>query len=124
MPTDIEFSIDRYNLIRRAYWIGGEKEKSAQVPCPIKLPIGYVSYFTESGSVIETHEVAGNITSLTSLLSPISGNYVSDGLLQSSYQADINGCYGTARSGIFFFTPEGEYMEYNGTYSFTSTPPA
>ena len=27
-PTDIEYSLERYNLIRRAYWVNGQREKS------------------------------------------------------------------------------------------------
>ena len=27
-PTDISYSLERYNLIRRAYWVNGQREKS------------------------------------------------------------------------------------------------
>ena len=27
-PTDIEYSLERFNLIRRAYWVNGQKEKT------------------------------------------------------------------------------------------------
>lgn len=26
-PTDIDYSLERYNLIRRAYWVNGQREK-------------------------------------------------------------------------------------------------
>lgn len=28
-PTDLDFSLERYNLIRRAYWVNGQREKAA-----------------------------------------------------------------------------------------------
>ena len=30
-PTDINFSLERFNLIRRAYWVNGQREKAASV---------------------------------------------------------------------------------------------
>lgn len=30
-PTDIEYSLERFNLIRRAYWVNGEREKAMMV---------------------------------------------------------------------------------------------
>ena len=27
-PTDIEYSLERYNLIRRTYWVNGMREKA------------------------------------------------------------------------------------------------
>ena len=27
-PTDIDYSLERYNLIRRAYWVNGQREKA------------------------------------------------------------------------------------------------
>ena len=27
-PTDLEYSLERYNLIRRAYWVNGQREKA------------------------------------------------------------------------------------------------
>ena len=39
-PTDIEYSLERYNLIRRAYWVNGRREKANALPCPITLKTG------------------------------------------------------------------------------------
>lgn len=51
-PTDIEYSLERYNLTRRAYWVNGQREKANALPCPITKPLGYVILLTESGSVV------------------------------------------------------------------------
>lgn len=39
-PTDIEYSLERYNLIRRAYWVNGQREKANALPCEIEKPMG------------------------------------------------------------------------------------
>ena len=41
-PTDIEYSLERYNLIRRAYWVNGQREKANALPCEIEKPLGYI----------------------------------------------------------------------------------
>lgn len=35
-PTDLDFSLERYNLIRRAYWVNGQREKAAGVICQVE----------------------------------------------------------------------------------------
>lgn len=37
-PTDIDYSLERYNLIRRAYWVNGQREKANALPCEIEKP--------------------------------------------------------------------------------------
>lgn len=37
-PTDLDFSLERYNLIRRAYWVNGQREKAAAVVCQVEKP--------------------------------------------------------------------------------------
>ena len=32
-PTDIDYSLERYNLIRRTYWVNGQREKANMLPC-------------------------------------------------------------------------------------------
>ena len=38
-PTDIDFSLERYNLIKRAYWVNGQREKAMAVPCRVERPL-------------------------------------------------------------------------------------
>ena len=49
-PTDLEYSLERYNLIRRAYWVNGQREKANTLPCEVEKPLGYVVLF--SGNVV------------------------------------------------------------------------
>ena len=63
-PTDIDYSLERYNLIRRAYWVNGQREKANALVCAIEKPLGYIVLFTESGSVIGRFMVDGKVSSL------------------------------------------------------------
>lgn len=132
-PTDIDYSLERYNLIRRAYWVNGQREKSAAVVCPIEKPLGYVVLFTESGSVVGRFVVDGKVSSLNSYLTPDSeayeiGGEVTDssiycnGTEENDWLADVDGSYGTNDNGIFFFTPDGKYVEWTGVYLYSDIP--
>ena len=44
-PTDIDYSLERYNLIRRAYWVNGQREKANALPCEVEKPLGYIVLF-------------------------------------------------------------------------------
>lgn len=35
-PTDIDYSLERYNLIRRAYWVNGQREKANALICQVE----------------------------------------------------------------------------------------
>lgn len=77
-PTDLDFSLERYNLIRRAYWVNGQREKAAAVVCQVEKPLGYIVLFTESGSVVGRFVVDGKVSSLNSYLTPDSEAYSSE----------------------------------------------
>ena len=123
-PTDIEYSLERYNLIRRAYWVNGQREKANALPCEVEKPLGYVVLF--SGNVVAGNFVVdGKVSSLNSYLTPDSEYYE---VTSSNYErsnkwlADIDGSYGENDTGIFFFTPDGKYIEWNGSYLYSDIP--
>lgn len=129
-PTDINYSLERYNLIRRAYWVNGQREKAVSLPCEIEKPLGYVILFTENGQVpVATFAVDGKVSSLNSFLTPDSEYYeqeygsngysLGDG---NNWLADVDGTYGENDNGIFFFTPDGNYFEWTGTYLYSDIP--
>jgi hypothetical protein len=119
-PTDLDFSLERYNLIRRAYWVNGQREKAAAVVCQVEKPLGYIVLFTESGSVVGRFVVDGKVSSLNSYLTPDSEAYSSGYWLD--WVADVDGSYGENDAGIFFFTPDGKYVEWTGTYLYSDIP--
>lgn len=118
-PTDLEYSLERYNLIRRAYWVNGQREKAINLPCEITKPLGYIVLFTDSGSVVGRFTVDGKVSSLNSFLTPDSEEYSSN---FSEWLPDVDGSFGENDSGIFFFTADGKYIEWNGTYIYSDIP--
>lgn len=125
-PTDINYSLERYNLIRRAYWVNGQREKANTLVCEIEKPLGYIVLFTESGGVVGRFIVDGKVSSLNSYLTPDSeyyelaygGSYKEE----NNWIADIDGSYGENDNGIFFFTPDGKYIEWTGIYLYSDIP--
>lgn len=120
-PTDINYSLERYNLIRRAYWVNGQREKANALVCEIEKPLGYIILFTESGGVVGRFVVDGKVSSLNSFLTPDSKYYSYDSST-NKWLADVDGSYGENDSGIFFFTPDGKYIEWTGTYLYSDIP--
>lgn len=135
-PTDIDYSLERYNLIKRAYWVNGQREKANTLPCEIEKPLGYIVLLTESGSTVGSFVVDGKVSSLNSFLSPDSEFFEKDLGYRSGdtvtsksvydfsnkWIADVDGSYGENDTGIFFFTTDGKYIEWTGTYLYSDIP--
>lgn len=123
-PTDIDYSLERYNLIRRAYWVNGQREKANMLVCEIEKPLGYIVLFTESGGVVGRFVVDGKVSSLNSYLTPDSKYYEldADSWSPNTWLADVDGSYGENDNGIFFFTPDGKYIEWTGIYLYSDIP--
>ncbi len=128
-PTDIDYSLERYNLIRRAYWVNGQREKAMSYPCEITKPLGYIVLFSSSGAVIGRFVVDGKVSSLNSYLTPDSeyyeknGSYGNTKSYTNKWLPDVDGSYGTNDSnGIFFFTTDGKYIEWTGDYLYSDIP--
>ena len=127
-PSDIDYSLERYNLIRRAYWVNGQREKANAIPCEVAKPLGYIVLITDNGAVVGSFMVDGKVSSLNSYLTPDSeyyeqevyGSYGSQNA--NKWLADVDGSYGENDNGIFFFTPDGKYIEWTGTYLYSDIP--
>lgn len=119
-PTDLEYSLERFNLTKRAYWVNGQREKAMAVPCPVERPIGYIAVLADSGAIIYTSTVDGKVSSLNSYLSPDSEKYATSSY--ADWLADVDGSYGTNVDGVFWFTIDGNYMEWNGKYLYSDIP--
>ena len=124
-PTDINYSLERYNLIRRAYWVNGQREKANTLPCAVDKPLGYIVLFA-GNAVVSSFVVDGKVSSLNSFLTPDSEYYEIDtdsgAYRDNKWIADVDGSYGENDSGIFFFTPDGKYIEWTGGYLYSDIP--
>jgi len=121
-PTDISYSLERYNLIRRAYWVNGHREKANSLPCEVEKPLGYIVLFS-GNVVVGSFVVDGKVSSLNSFLTPDSEYYERTGSgYNNNWLADVDGSYGENDSGIFFFTPDGKYIEWSGDYLYSDIP--
>lgn len=127
-PTDIDYSLERYNLIRRTYWVNGQREKANTLICEVEKPLGYIALFLENGSCAGKFIVDGKVSSLNSYLTP-STDYEArsyyNGVGKSVYEIelpDVDGSYGSNDNGIFFFTPDGKYVEWSGIYLYSDIP--
>ena len=125
-PTDIDYSLERYNLIRRTYWVNGQREKANMLPCEVEKPLGYIVLFTDNGAVVGSFVVDGKVSSLNSFLTPNSEYYEYNSSASytcyNDWIADVDGSYGENDNGIFFFTPDGKYIEWTGTYLYSDIP--
>jgi hypothetical protein len=121
-PSDIDFSLERYNLIKRAYWVNGQREKAEAVVCQVERPLGYIVLFA-GNAVVGSFIVDGKVSSLNSYLTPDSEFYERHSeSCNNKWLADVDGSYGENDSGIFFFTPDGKYIEWTGEYLYSDIP--
>lgn len=124
-PTDIDYSLERYNLIRRAYWVNGQREKALSLPCPVEKPLGYVVLMLEGVGVVGNYVIDGKVSSLNSFLTPDSEYYeysAGETSKKNNWLADVDGSYGENDNGIFFFTTDGKYIEWTVTYIYSDIP--
>ncbi len=124
-PTDINYSLERYNLIKRAYWVNGQRDKANNLVCGVEKPLGYIVLFTDAGGVVGSFTVDGKVSSLNSYLTPDSEYYeysAGETSKRNEWLSDVDGSYGENDAGIFFFTVDGNYIEYTGTYLYSDIP--
>ncbi len=125
-PTDIEYSIPRYLLSKRAYWINGQRDKARNLPCPIAdMPLGQLVLVSDTGAIVGKFIVEGMIIGLNTYLTPDSEYYEYSSpsyTVSNKWLADIDGTYGMNESGIFWFDSTGLYGQWSGDYLYTDIP--
>jgi hypothetical protein len=107
----IAFSNERANLIKRAVTFNE----------PNKL--SYIYLFTKAGTIAGFYTVKGKVSNLSSYLVP--DQQIADrgySYSQVVQAPDIDGSYGTNGEGIFFYTADGTYCEWNGEYMLVDQP--
>lgn len=125
---DIKTSAERQNIARRAKLFDDENK------------ISYI-YLVNYGKVMAFYPVKGKVSSLNSYMTPEDKLVYADGSTctrnesQGDYAAasswepcytvsapDIDGAYGVNANGIFFFTTEEAYVEWQGDYMVSDQP--
>ncbi len=126
IPT-ISQSVERQNIAKRATTFDVQNKTS------------YV-YLVSYGKVMAFYTIKGKVSSLNSYMTPeeqlVDGNgrpcsndyigYSSGGYTYKPCypvsSPDIDGAYGKNADGIFFFTTDGAYVEWQGDYMMSDQP--
>lgn len=118
-PPQLQDSQERRNLVRRLELVNNANR------------ISYIHLLAMDGRVIFYSTVRGKVSSLNSMLT------TSQQVVTIPYPAcsgqgcygqnviespDFDGTYGDNPRGIFWFTPDGTYMEWNGNYFISDRP--
>lgn len=118
-PPSLSKSLERENLIKRLNFLNDENR------------IFYVYLLSNDGKVISYHTAQGKVSSVNSKLTTSEQliksphDYGYDGRVDLGHVVEspaLDGSYGTNGDGIFFFTMEGAYVEWNGKYMVSSMP--
>ena len=119
---ELQDSVERRNLVNRL-----QKNNKAN-------KIGYVFLLSDTGSVISNYTIKGKVSSLNSLLTTpdqlVSPNGGQCGMVGASTSLtcynvaspDLDGSYGKNPDGVFFFTVEGNMIEWSGKYLYSEQP--
>ena len=106
-------------------FVNGMRERANSLPCEIEKPLGYIVLFS-GNAVVGRFVVDGKVSSLNSFLTPSvedkASVYYGDSIVLSAELADVDGSYGENDTGIFFFTPDGKYVEWSGDYLYSDIP--
>ena len=110
----LQDSIERRNLVERL-----KRNNKAD-------KIGYVFIISDAGSVITNYTIKGKVSSLNSLLTTPQqivdcgyGSGSSDCVVDSP---DLDGSYGKNPDGVFFFTTDGNMVEWSGKFLYSEQP--
>jgi hypothetical protein len=120
-PPALQDSIERRNLVNRL-----ERNNKAE-------KIGYVFLLSDNGSVITNYTVKGKVSSLNSLLTTPQQLIRYDGRqcnvgwssaldCYTVDSPDFDGSYGKNPEGVFFFTSDGNMIEWTGKYLYSEQP--
>lgn len=112
-PPELNTSLERKNLVRRLERLNQEDI------------ISYV-YLIDHGKVVAFYPVRGKVSSLNSMLTTpeqVATIHHKGGYhFEKLPSPDFDGSYGKNADGIFFFTTEDAYVEWQGNYIWSDHP--
>lgn len=121
-PFQMENSLERENLIKRYQYLNDRNN------------VHHVYLISEMGQVMAYYTAQGKVSSVNSKLTndqQIVGsnqcikevhNDAEGGCFMTVESPQMDGSYGENGDGIFFFTTDGHYVEWNGVYLVSEEP--
>lgn len=114
-PPQFDHSLERENLVRRLKILNVQNKTM------------YIYCMGLNGNVVYHGMVQGKVSSLNSLLTtPEQIAFMRDprgGYIQEKLPSpDFDGSYGKNPEGVFWFSPDGGYHEWSGTYYLSDRP--
>ncbi len=114
VPT-LNYSLQRTNLIRRLNLMNNPNR------------VSYIYLFSQMGTLVSFYVVKGAVSSLNEHLTTQTQLVV--GIGTNSYQRShvvnspsLDGTYGNNGSGIFFYTENGQFIQWSGQYLWSTQP--
>jgi hypothetical protein len=108
----LQTSLERANLIAKLKFTNNSNQ------------LGYVYLLGLNGNVIANYTIKGKVSSLNSMLTTTDQvrcpSFSTGAGCNTVTSPDLDGSYGNNPSGIFFFTTAGVYVEWSGTYIYSS----
>lgn len=121
-PFVMDSSLERANLIRRYEYLNDRNN------------VHHVYMLSNDGKVVSYMVAQGKVSSVNSKLTNNKQIVASDECVNRGHQGSgtscymtvespqMDGSYGTNGNAIFFFTTDGQYVEYNGKYLVSEEP--
>lgn len=118
-PFTMERSLERENLIRRYEYLNDQNN------------VHHVYLISNDGKVIEYSVAQGKVSSVNSKLTndnqvvripECKSHNEGNDCWKVVESPQMDGSYGTNGDAIFWFTPDGHYMEWNGLYVVSEEP--
>lgn len=108
----MDYSLERENIIERTIRFNDQNK------------VSYIYLLSDYGTVISFFTIKGKVSNLSSYLVP------DDTVITHKFNEwavtvqapDVDGSYGTNGEGIYFFTTDGTYVEWNGKYILLDKP--
>ena len=116
VPAPLTYSNERQNLIDKLKIVS------------MQGLVGYVALIGPQGQLVGYYTIKGKVSSLNSMLTTTQQVQCPFGYHDYSASCvtvdspDLDGSYGPNPSGIFFFTTSGTYMEWSGSYLYSTQP--
>ena len=112
------------DVIKRSGGKNAEQENIAKRLSLTMNPgqIGFVALFNQAGAPIAYYGVKGKITSSGKRLTPSDEPHCSSNGCYNRLAPSDEGSYGSSDPYVYFWTVDGQYIQWNGPYLYSDKP--